>query len=1436
MKKLAGKVTAVFLAVVMVFTFMPLAGDHFAVHAEDTAGLSVTVDDEGTLSWEELEGADYYEYYINDIYVSREAQSPQYGIDVQITIYRLISYGELEEAETYTVTVKAFQQGDGDEPLLLAEESVEYTPPQIAEIDASITDGILSWEAVDGTEAYRVYIGGCSVTFDSETLSMNVDRKIDQMIRSRQIESSDEGYEIWVEARDPEYEVIGEWKYTYQYESASAPVSVGEITGLSLDEETNTAVWDEYTDSSEPTVCYRFFVEYPYEGDTASSESALIEDTEYMYRWFLEDECNGGSFSDGDEITVGVRAYTYVDPENIPDDIDEIDPDDLIKTGECSETMTFNLQGPEQIDARITAGHLTWEPISRVDWYELTINGIDPDIYIEPDGVYLPDLIDRMIRNHQLEKADNGMYSISLEGYSDGINPIAVWDDEYEYASDAEPVEVVEMNVSISDGKLVWEPFEDAFEYIVTASCDGDQDSKQSWTFNDDEFSADLDDLFCDIAYSIDNDGWEIAEDGMVPFTVEAVTYDDVTLARGSCKAEYYKPENYVPELWLDFSFDEDTKTLSWEPADGAKYYTVTYTSFDDVESAQVRLGDGVTEFDVEEFLEQQSQEAGAPELYDGTVHFRVRAYNDSEELIGGSTYSRYSYEKTYPDIEGVNFDEETGLLTWQKGEGVGEYRLAYEYWREVDTTDFTIEENNYSVNVYDFLDQKSLSGVGLNTDEDGNYPLVLIAYEDSEEAPLIAEHKFSVAFEPREAEDIEASISEDGVLSWSPVEGAAGYRLYIDGNVIEIDEGDPAFEANECDLKAEIDDLVENGYLYNTGTFMIDFEAVDGKDISFAFWSHSFEYISDKVPPVEDIDNVRLGSGMMTWDAPENAASYTIRINRNDEWKQEGLTGTSFGIADFIEPLGIGEDGEYMTEGFAFVELFAYDSSGRMVGSWEDTYVYPEPTEAVKSFRIGGIYTDLRAGEEVPDTVVIGADMPRQEWDHRWTDVDTGEILTFGGDGGYNTVTAPVAGHTYRYSVTIGLDHACYFSDDVAVIYEGQEYRAEDGLIVEDSTGQRNKVTFSGFVEDVTVPGGEAPVKKDIGDADVRMLYNEAGGYRALNEKTHLYSADEYSLDDLEDLGCEVIWNGRTLVNGRDYEVTLENNTGTRNDMRAIFTGKGDYKGSEKVIENIPIAKVSAVIKDMVLDPTGMDPQKMVETVRIEAGDGIPEKTLTRNVDYIVAGPDIGRVPGNKNASIQAEGSSDYVGAILVPVRILPAPMSQVTVTMPKAVHMYSGKAFTPLPTVTYRSSSGKTMTLTKDTDYTVSYVNNVNAGTATVKVTGKWKFAGTKTVTFPIVKAKGTLAVKAKTAALKAKKLKKKAQTLKVSKVLAVSKVKGKLSYSKKSGNKKITVNTKTGKVTCKKGLKKGTYKVKVAVKDAGNKNFNAVTRTVTFKVKVK
>ena len=93
----------------------------------------------------------------------------------------------------------------------------------------------------------------------------------------------------------------------------------------------------------------------------------------------------------------------------------------------------------------------------------------------------------------------------------------------------------------------------------------------------------------------------------------------------------------------------------------------------------------------------------------------------------------------------------------------------------------------------------------------------------------------------------------------------------------------------------------------------------------------------------------------------------------------------------------------------------------------------------------------------------------------------------------------------------------------------------------------------------------------------------------------------------------------------------------------------------------------------------------------------------------------------------------------------------------------------------------------------------------------------------------------VKVKNISVKNKKLKKNKLKIKKTKAFKISNAQGTVTFKKKSGNKKIKVS-KAGKITVKKGLKKGTYKLRVEVTAAGNNNYKPLTKTVSIKVKVK
>ncbi len=164
---------------------------------------------------------------------------------------------------------------------------------------------------------------------------------------------------------------------------------------------------------------------------------------------------------------------------------------------------------------------------------------------------------------------------------------------------------------------------------------------------------------------------------------------------------------------------------------------------------------------------------------------------------------------------------------------------------------------------------------------------------------------------------------------------------------------------------------------------------------------------------------------------------------------------------------------------------------------------------------------------------------------------------------------------------------------------------------------------------------------------------------------------------------------------------------------------------------------------------------------------------------------------------------------------------------------YTYRAKQIKPVPVVTLKSGGKK---LVVGTDYAVSYGANKNAGTGTVKITGKGSYTGSITTKFTIAKAKNKFTKVTKKKVLKAAKIAKKNQTFKIAaKVKAKAKKTYKLVSVSKKAKQYVSV-TKAGKVTVKKGLPKGAYKVKVRITAGATKNYKKTTvaKVVTLVVK--
>jgi hypothetical protein len=148
-------------------------------------------------------------------------------------------------------------------------------------------------------------------------------------------------------------------------------------------------------------------------------------------------------------------------------------------------------------------------------------------------------------------------------------------------------------------------------------------------------------------------------------------------------------------------------------------------------------------------------------------------------------------------------------------------------------------------------------------------------------------------------------------------------------------------------------------------------------------------------------------------------------------------------------------------------------------------------------------------------------------------------------------------------------------------------------------------------------------------------------------------------------------------------------------------------------------------------------------------------------------------------------------------------------TVTLKKTSLVYTGKALKSA--VTVKDSNGNTIS---SSNYMLTYKNNKKVGTATVTVTFKGSYSGTKTLNFNIVPKATKLTLAAKSKSIKVTWKKQTAQTTGYQIQYSTS--------SKFTGAKTVTVkSSKTTSTTIKKLKAKKTYYVRIRTyKKVGSK----------------
>ena len=212
-------------------------------------------------------------------------------------------------------------------------------------------------------------------------------------------------------------------------------------------------------------------------------------------------------------------------------------------------------------------------------------------------------------------------------------------------------------------------------------------------------------------------------------------------------------------------------------------------------------------------------------------------------------------------------------------------------------------------------------------------------------------------------------------------------------------------------------------------------------------------------------------------------------------------------------------------------------------------------------------------------------------------------------------------------------------------------------------------------------------------------------------------------------------------VINANEYGVAYTNNknVSTANAPATVTLSANGYSftgGSTKTATFKIVAK--ALTAEMVtLSATTFSYNGSLQKPTVTVKDG--NTALTENTDYTLTNAG-GTAAGTYNVIVAGKGN--YSGSITKQFTIS-ANTGALTVTPATTSYTYDGTEKKPAVTV----KSG-TATLTENTDYTVAYTNNINAGTATITVTGKGNYVGaTGTATFTINKAAGSISYAATT-----------------------------------------------------------------------------------------
>lgn len=280
-----------------------------------------------------------------------------------------------------------------------------------------------------------------------------------------------------------------------------------------------------------------------------------------------------------------------------------------------------------------------------------------------------------------------------------------------------------------------------------------------------------------------------------------------------------------------------------------------------------------------------------------------------------------------------------------------------------------------------------------------------------------------------------------------------------------------------------------------------------------------------------------------------------------------------------------------------------------------------------------------------------------------------------------------------------------------------GADYKPNDARI-----SYSDNTDVGTATAELTIGGVKAAV-------DFRITEGDMTADVTASDYIGTYDGDSHSITVNAPAGATVAYG----INEGTYQMPL-NPSYTTVGTRTVYyqVTKPNYRpvtGSAKVIINArSISDAAVTLDNTTLTYNGSAQTKGVSKVTLTVG--AKTLTLTEGRDYTVSGNERTDA-GTHTITISATNynNSNYTGTKTITFTIASKPLADSMVTVAAGPHYYTGNAVTPAVMVKDGSR-----TLTVGTDYTVSYEDNINAGTAKATVTGKGNYTGTASQTFTI------------------------------------------------------------------------------------------------------